>query len=95
MSPVDCNCESVCLVHDVCRALARNTLACRYGGAAGAQYAHEAGFDAFMTGAAFARLLPIAAASNAAQAHTSPGNKVLSVSSCVMQNVLLGGALMH
>jgi hypothetical protein len=40
----------------------------RYSGVAGAELAHEAGFDAFMTGACFAALLPLSAASDAAQA---------------------------
>jgi hypothetical protein len=40
----------------------------RYSGAQGAEHAHEAGFDAFMTGACFAKLLPLIATSQAMQA---------------------------
>lgn len=39
-----------------------------YAGAAGAEHAHEAGFDAFMTGAAFSRLLPLLASTVLSQA---------------------------
>lgn len=37
----------------------------RYSGAAGTEFAHEAGFDAFMTGAAYAGLLSLTQAANA------------------------------
>lgn len=37
----------------------------RYGGAAGTEFAHEAGFDAFMTGSAYAGLLCLTQAAEA------------------------------
>lgn len=40
----------------------------RYSGAKAAEYAHEAGFDAYMTGACFTQLLPLVAAQAAMQA---------------------------
>lgn len=43
----------------------------RYSGAAGADFAHEAGFDAFMTGSAYAGLLSLAKAAEALPPHAA------------------------
>lgn len=49
----------------------------RYSGVAGTEYAHEAGFDAFMTGAAYAGLLSLTHAARALPEQPEAGEPVL------------------